>query len=203
MTCVECDSQAIGVPMITGTPLVLWCNDHLGVAREASILRLGRQTHDFIFSVVEHRVWFWEPDIRNALQAGLDTFFEAVAMNLYHDENFVSGAEDLIRTKATELEGVIKFSQQDDHTIKNILLLWLTPGYISDIDGPLGKDTMAFVEKTGKRHMSPIVAEILTCMTLAAKRASSYTGHDNSAALIAVERAIWESHKNTLAQISA
>ena len=200
--CVECDKPSIVVPLITGASLELWCDDHIIVAGRASISRLGQRTHNFIFSTIKHDVWFWEIDIHNALQAALDTFFEEIADNLYNAEESICGLEELIRTKAKELEGVIKFSQQEKHTIETILRVWLSPGYINDIDGPLGKPTSDLIGVLAKGFVSPAMTEILTCMALSAKRAASYEGHDNSAVLIQVEQSIWESHRITIGEIN-
>ena len=193
--CVECEKPAVSVPLITGFHLALWCNDHLVIANGASIARLGRDIHDFVFSVVNHNVWFWEADISSALQAALDTFFEEMARDLYNVEESVFGLEDLIRAKARELQGVIQFSQQEEATIKTIMTAWLSPGYIKDIKGPLGKDTSDLIEALRKGFISAETAQILTCMTLSAKRAASYEGRDNSSILISVERNIWDSHR--------
>ncbi len=198
MNCVECNKPVISIPLITGIPLELWCNDHLAAPCAISISRLGRQTHDVIFSVIEHNVWFWERDIRYALQAALDTFFEEIARDPYNTATTEWGLEELIRVKAKELMGIIEFSQQEEPTIKKILQVWLTPGYISDIKGPLGKDTADFIGKISRGFISPAMAEILTCMTLAAKRAASYEEYDNSAVLIKIEQDIWKEHRITI-----
>ncbi len=196
--CLECDNPAVTVPLVTDRTLTLWCNDHLLIACDASITRLGRDTHDFIFSVIPHDVWFWEIDISNALQAALETFFESVAQNLYNVETSVYGLEELIRVKAKELRGVIQFSQQEKHDIEKIMSVWLTHGFIDDIDGPLVKNTSDVMRVVAKGLISSGTAEILTCMTLSAKRAASYKEHDHSAVLIKIEQNIWEAHKTTL-----
>ncbi|HEC61588.1 MAG TPA: hypothetical protein ENI27_04970 [bacterium] len=200
--CLECDNPAVTVPLVTDRTLTLWCNYHLLIACDASITRLGRDTHDFIFSVIPHDVWFWEIDISNALQAALETFFEGVAQNLYNVETSVYGLEELIRVKAKELRGVIQFSQQKRHDIEKIMRVWLTPGYIDDIDGPLGKNTSDVMRVVARNLISSETAEILTCMTLSAKRAASYEGRNNCAVLVKVERNIWQSHKTTLGAIN-
>ena len=196
--CVECRRPAVTVPLVTGGAVALWCNDHLAVACEASIVHLGRDIHNFIFSVMEHDIWFWEVDISHALQASIDALFEEIARDLYNVTESIFGLEDLIRVKAKELRGTIKFSQQDNATILKILPIWLSPGYIVDIKGPLGKETSDIIGILGKGPMSPATAQTLTCMTLSAKRAASYEGRDNCAILTKVEQNIWTSHKLTL-----
>ncbi len=199
--CVECDHLALSVPLITGASLALWCNDHLIVARDVLIKRLGRETHNIIFSVIEHKIWFWEYDILHALQSALDTLFEEIALDLYNVEDSIYGLEDLIRVKANEFAKVLEFGQQEDHVIKKIAPLWMSPAYINDIGAPLGEETAKILEAIKGRLISPPMAEIMVCLALSAKRAASYQGQDNSAILINVERNIWNSHRQTLGEI--
>jgi len=196
--CVECRNLVVKIPLVTGASMALWCNEHLAIANEVLIARLGQPTHNIIFSVLDHQVWFWERDIQMALQAALDTLFEDVAQDLHNVENSIYGLEDLIRVKAKEFIGVIEFSQQKDDVITKILPLWMSADYIYDIGGPLGKNTTDLFENLRKGFITPGMGEIMVCLALSAKRAASYQGCDNSAMLINVERNIWNSHKITL-----
>lgn len=200
--CTECEKPVVSIPLVTGGILALWCNEHLTIASEALVARLGQDTHKIIFSVVEHQVWFWEDDIRNALQAALDTLFEDIARDLHNVKDSIYGLENLIRVKAKEFAGILEFGQQEAHVIRKIAPLWMSPAYIDDIGAPLGEETAKILEAIKGRLISPSIAEIMVCLALSAKRAASYRGQDNSAVLINVERNIWNSHKITLGGIN-
>lgn len=184
--------------MVTGTNLSLWCSDHLIHARSRVIDRLGRNAHNFIFSIKNHQEWFWEADIRDPLGTMLNVLFEDIAAHLHDADRSNPDLEDVIRIKAEEYEKAIAFTMHDPSEIQKTVTRWLQPGYIKGIGPPLGEGTQEIYKSLSFKLIGAYTATNLACMALSAKRAELYANHKHAKELTRIETIIWESHRTRI-----
>jgi len=199
-TCTECDKPSVKAHLITGDDLEFWCIDHLVDAQDIAKNQLGEETFNFIFSSLEHDIWFFGIDIQTALSCTIIDYFTELARGLYRTEmdELVHDNAELVKIKSKEYAGTIEFSEQENKIIMDMLNVWINRNYVQNIGEPLGKDTYKIVDNYYNEPMSPETFRHLICMILAAKRAEGYANHEFAEHLIQMEKALWETHRQNI-----
>lgn len=197
-TCIECEKPSVKIRLITGDDIDLWCKEHLFDARNSMLRFINKETQDIIFDATEHEVWYWGVDIQSGLSDTICDFMTEIARDLNADTNVIRLNAALVTIKVKEYLGAIESPKYLRESLANMPKYWLSKSYVDAIGGALGQKTSDIVKEYSRKRVNDQIVRDLVCMVLAAKRAEGYGPHKHAERLVAIEEALWITHRENL-----